>query len=808
MAEPRRSRSLLILLALLLLPAFPGSAAVADEQDLAPIRSLIDRNRLAEAETVARVSLSETEATHGGDSLQAARVMDLLVEILQRRGRWTDAELLAFAREALEIKERLLPPAELELARSLDNLGLALKEGKDPASAEPYLERSLSIREGALGADHPDVATSLDHLAVLEKDLGKYAESLGFHERALAIRENSFGADDLKVADSLNGLGVTLRRMGDHDRARSAYERALAIREKALGPTAAPVASTLLNLANLLRITGDYSEAEPLYRRVLAIDEAQPDADPYKIAVSTSSLANLLFETDDYRGARPLYERALALMEKARGPDHPDTAVAMRNLANLLTELGDFAGAKPLFEKALAIREKALGPDHPDVALILNNLGEVKRRMGDLEAAGPLIERGLAIREKALGPEHRDVARSLRYNAALRRDQARLEEALGAMQRAIRIEEKVSGPESNMVAQDTMVLGGIMAMRGELVAARRAFDRAEAIYAKTGFDDTHRAMALVDGAKVSYLAGDFPGALDQALRGEALARDNFRQTASMLSEREAFAHEAIRSTGLDVALSVVSRDQASPVAGNDLSRIWTEVIRSRSMLLDEFAGRHRVIRSARSEGIEPRWSSVVKARGALSRLLVQGPGSGKDFADKVVSARADLEAAERALAEASSSYRLEVTMRDASFTEVAAGLPKGSALVSYVRYRQIEAGKAPSRVPAYMAFVLQAGSRAPISVSLGGAEKIDGLVRDWRTAVGSDPRSGDRDRGEEAYREAGRKLREAIWDPLGERLGRPGQVVIVPDGAIHLVSFATLPTTRGKYLLETGPTLH
>ena len=759
----------------------------------------------AEEEAAARAALSRAESDHGADSSDAARAIDLLVEILQRGGKWTDAEMLALARRAVAIREKQVPSSTLELATSLSNLGRALREGSEPATAKPYLEKTLSLRESVLPADHPDVAQALHDLAVLEKDLGHYASALALHERSLSIRERRFGADDLTVAESLNGLGVTLKLMGEMERARASFERALTIREKALGPTSPAVAATLRNLGNLLRAAQDYAGAEPLYRRALAIEEGQPDPDPFEIATATSSLANLLFETDDYRAARKLYERALELFERTRGPEHLDTARASRNLANLLVEMGDYTEARAIYERALAIREKALGPDHPDVAGILNNLGELLRRTGDLDAARPLLERGLAIRERALGADHRDVARSLRYVAALRRDSGELAEARAAMVRAMSIEEKTSGPESNMIAQDTMTLGGILAQSGDLAAARRAFDRAETIFAKTGFDDTHRAMALADGAKVSYLQGDPTAALDQALRAEAIARETFKQVAGALSEREAFAHEATRSTGLDVALSVASLRPA----GLDASRILNEIVRSRSMLLDEFASRHRVVRSSRSATIESRWRALVRARETLSRLLVRGGESDNDgSAGKLSSARDELERAERMLAEASSRYRLEMDRRAAGLKEVAASLRKGSALVSFVRYQQIDRGESPSRVPAYFAFVLGSGASRPAPVALGRAEVVDALIRNWREVVGRDPRSADSERAEAEYREAGNALRRAIWDPLETSLAGARQVYIVPDGAIHLVSFATLPTTRGRFLLETGPMVH
>src|SRR5262249_41920351 len=46
-----------------------------------------------------------------------------------------------------------------------------------------------------------------------------------------------------------------------------------------------------------------------------------------------------------------------------------------------------------------------------------------------------------------------------------------------------------------------------------------------------------------------------------------------------------------------------------------------------------------------------------------------------------------------------------------------------------------------------------------------------------------------------------------VWDPVRARLGEASLVLVVPDGALQLVSLASLPDARG-WLVEHGPTLH
>jgi CHAT domain-containing protein len=55
---------------------------------------------------------------------------------------------------------------------------------------------------------------------------------------------------------------------------------------------------------------------------------------------------------------------------------------------------------------------------------------------------------------------------------------------------------------------------------------------------------------------------------------------------------------------------------------------------------------------------------------------------------------------------------------------------------------------------------------------------------------------------EKVYRAAGDRLRQRIWDPIAGYLTDATNVLVVPDGALNLVSFAALPTRNGHYLGE------
>jgi len=693
----------------------------------------------------------------------------------------------------------------------LDELKALLKEARY-AEAEAGGRALLAEVEAKQGAESIETAEVLDVLvdALWRGGKTRDPETRRFAERALAIRERALGPDDPGIVTSLNGLAVVISRSGDIAGARPLFERALAIREKALGPDHPDVANSLMGLANLLARAGDYAAARPLFERALAIREKAFGPDDPAVGQSLNNLANVLNATGDYAAARPLYERAIAIREKTLGPDHPDVASAMSNLGVLLMTTGDFAAARALDERSLAIREKALGPNHPDVADSLNNLAKVLQDIGDYAASRPLFERALAIWEQTYGPEHPAVATGLNNLAALLMasgDNAAVARPL--LERALAIREKSLGPDHPEVATTLVELASLIEETGDAAAARPMYERALLIFRRAlGPYHPDAEWTLNDLARLLAATGDTTDALDDALEAERMGREQCRMTAGSLSEREALRCEASRSSALDLVLNLAARglDPASR------RRALDALVRSRAIVLDDMAARHRSISGTADPEIARLVTALASARAQVADLVVRGPGdqTPEIYQHRLDEARQQEEQAERALAGASSGFARDLSRSRIVLDDVAGNLPPGSALVAFSQYRRIAlapgmAGAADARSqdgpPWYVAFVLRAGERDPQVLDLGEARAIDEAVSRWQQEAS---RAGL----ESAYRETGGALRRLVWDPLAPAMGAAARVFIVPDGSLNLVNIAALPLDEGGYLIERGLQVH
>jgi CHAT domain-containing protein/tetratricopeptide (TPR) repeat protein len=829
-------------------------------RSLETIRGLLDRGRGIEAENVARVLLARVESIRGPDALEVAEVLDLLWRAVRRSSKVKEEEKREIVERAVAIKEKTLGPTHPDLATSLINLGVQRTLAGDPAAATPLIERALAIREAAFGPDHvsvadaliklggllitlhddegakvlleraqriretvygvghPDTIRTLVNLAILYQETGDYtgarlryeralvlcekirgpADPLKLHvltsvavvlselggdfagsarlnERLLALTEQSFGPTDRRLRTPLENLAMDLRDLGDYAAAKALAERSLAIAERALGPKHAEVAQSLHTLATIFAGLGDYAEAMRLFERATQINEevlrpANPES------ARASWFIRDLFPLSGYGPDEvDLFERVLAIREQCRGLGDPRTAESLSNLAAALSSADDYRRTRPLFERALEAQESFLGPDHPEVAAAATNLANVLSRTGDYDAARRFYERALSNWEKSLGADHPKVATALVNLARLHLTTGNYHEAGPLLARALAIQEKGLGPEHPDVAVT-------LSSQAELAAHT--------------------------GARIDAFA--------TASRAEALSREHLRLTVRTLPERQALAYASSRASALDLMLGLASTRSGDSQMS---TAAWDAVIRARGMVLDEVAARHRSASAGEAREIASLAEALASARQRLAALTVRGIRNDppERYRRLLEQARDEKERAERALAENSAKFRNDQSRSRILLPEVSGALPGESALVGFVRYlhQDLERSKTnttprPDAEPSYLAFLLCAGDRVPAVVPLGSAARIDRLILQWRQQLDQEAMAAGRaaKRGEAAYRRVAGELRQQIWDPLLPHLSNATRVFIVPDGALHLVSFAALPTALSRYLVETGPVIH
>jgi CHAT domain-containing protein len=805
------------------------------------IRDLLRRSRYTEAGNVARALLARVESMKGTDAVEVAQVLDLLCEASRRKPAEGE-EPGKLAERAVAIKERALGPDHPEVATSLMNVAVVRARAGDPAGAKQILERALAIREASLGPDHPLVAASLEALAGLLMGQQDDDGARRLIERVLRIRETAYGADHPETVRTLFNAGIYYAQTNDYVGARAFFERARELGENGLGRDHLLTFSSLTALAVVAGSAGQYAEAARLNEQLLLrVEAAFGPVDP-RLRLPLDSLAQDLRDFGDYTAARKAAERSLAISERSFGPDHPAVARNLHTLATVLAEVGDYAGAMQLLERAtrisekhqadptagslwalkdvfrasgvteidaplfvslVAFRESRYGPAHPAVGDTLGDLAALLSTVEDYRRTRPLFEQALAARERALGADHPEIA-AIATNLANVLSQTGDDGAARPLyERALSIREKSMGADHPKVAAALVNLARLHLKAGSYSDARPLLERALVIQQKKlSPDHPDVATTLVSLAVLEDRSGATTEAVRTAARAEAISREHMRLTARTLSERQALAYASSGASALDVMLNVASK---RPGDSETSTAAWNAVIRVRGMVLDEMAARHRVASASEDQEIVALTKALASARQRLAAAVVRGirDDSPERYRRLLDQARSERDRAERDLAEKSARFREDLSRSGVGLPELTAALPDDGALVAFVRYRGED-------LDHYLAFVLRGGDGVPAVVPLRTAARIDGLIVQWRRQLDQEAIAAGRaaERGEAAYRRVAGELRQQIWDPLLPHLSNATRVFVVPDGALHLVSFGALPTTASRYLVETGRLIH
>jgi len=600
------------------------------------------------------------------------------------------------------------------------------------------------------------------------------AEPMARHALAEVDKESPESAAAARMLDALVEICSYASRVND-PRDTALAERALALKTKLYGPKSAGMALSLRLAARLSIRDNDFDRARTLLARAVEIHESLGEADDLEEQAEAWNESGLLLRsTDDFEGAKVRYERALPLYIKSLGPRHEKVAVCTNNLAVVLARLGDYAGAKARYQRALEIYENSVGPNHPLVAGCLNNYGVLLTETGDVAGAVKLLRRSLEIAEASYGPEHRRTAIASDNLAAALSASGQYQAAAPLLDRALRIQRATLGPDHSLVAR-----------------------------------------TLSDVARNLALSGETREAVETAVHAEEIARAYETIAIRTVTEREALLYAAAKArldaSSMDTLLSLAA---AKGPGGQALDAL----IRSRALVFDEMAARHRAARTGDPE-IARLAEALESSRQELSRLTVSGPGSTPraQYEATLDRAREAKDAAERLLAQRSVRFRQEVEERRAGLPEIASALAKDAALISFVRYhhsnlrlnREAE-NPAERSVASYLAFVLRPGEPEPAAAYLGTAKEIDSLVAEVRRRVEQealDPALSPK-ASEDAYRRSAARLREKIWDPLVPALGSARRVFVVPDGTLNLVNLGSLPVGRRGYLVEKPLLIH
>jgi tetratricopeptide (TPR) repeat protein len=336
-----------------------SSAAVRNNQAV----RLATEGRLKEAEDLLCAAL----AAASDDDLVRAKIASNLGELYRREDRYGEAEHMY--RSALELRQKKLPAASVEVAYSLNNLGEIYRvEGRD------WEARNLI--------------------------------------EAAARSLQQFHADAPGLPIIISNLSVMLCRFGEFDQAEEFLRSALRAYDKRQMTSSKEYGITLLNLGQVLEERKEFQDAAPLYEQAIGIFEGLGAPARIELAGALANAGRLYQRLDRNEEARHAEQRAFDLL-----PPQGDAvlrAQILRNLGNIMASAGQPADSVPYFEQSLLIHEKILGSEHPATASLLLDYAWATQRAGEKSLSRKLRKRAQELLDRLASRSPSQLTVSLR----------------------------------------------------------------------------------------------------------------------------------------------------------------------------------------------------------------------------------------------------------------------------------------------------------------------------------------------------------------------------------------------------------
>lgn len=761
--------------------------------------------RARAADSVAARFGARLASRAGADSVAIAQLQLLRHQLRLPVFGMSDSVTRTLLGEGAALLERRIGADHAGLAPALALVSAGYERMQDPRRWLAAAERRVTLLERSPGLDSLELAAALGARCRARAASGDAAGAIQDGERGVAIAERRAGAHDLRTADALTDLASVFVRQNRFADALAIQERVLAIRERALGPDHRRVALALQNVAGLEMRLDRLAAARAHAARAVAIwERPEHDLDP-EGSSGQAALGDIARRSGDYEAARRAMETALQMRRRALAPADLRIAASLENLAGLHEEMGDYAAALPRRQESLAIRSRGQGETHADYATALDALARLLVAMGRAPEGRPMSERAVAVREAARGAMDPGLVRMLNTLGDAQRAMDDAPGALATYRRAERI--LAAGRGAATVERATVLrrLGQAQIALHQPASAESSYSEGLAV-ARRALGESHPlAIDLLDDlAHAQRDLGHGREALASALEAERRGRERFRLQVPALSEREALRYGEVRPSGLPIALGLIA-DGADPTR---VGEVWEALAHNRGQVLDEITERRRALRRAETPELDSLRGRFADASRELGGLLARGTRGDSAWEARVAESRARIERIEAALGSRSRSFRDERSRESMRFADLAAALPPGAALVSFTRYALVRWRDGRQTLDDRIAaFVLRQGG-APEVITVGSTDLVDSLCLAWRSEMRPIAATDDAAARERDAERIGLALRRLVWDPIAARIGEARRVFVVPEGELHLIDLAALPTDRGRYLVESGREFH
>jgi CHAT domain-containing protein/tetratricopeptide (TPR) repeat protein len=729
----------------------------------------------------ARRILDRVKRVAGLDAKQLTRLDDLdrrLRELVAQR-RFDQAGQLI--EEFLGAQKELLG----EQHQDLNTFALlaGLRMGRSLLESEKLWRQFLEVCKATRGEEHPEYAKGLTQLGAMLIERGGRDEAKKSFDRAARIYLMTLRAFDLDYAPWVLHLArmqaVLLRQA---DRAESLVRLSAEIYEACRGDTDPQYAECLNQLGHMHYDRQSYAQAETLFKQLIEIRKATVgDKDP-QYAQSLLALAMVYHAKGSAELATPLYAEAKRIQQQTpKQAVAAGTAPALREEASRQVSAGNNSEAEKLYLKLLDVDRRTIGTKHPDYATDLWRLAGLYQSMRADRKAEELYEQAAEIFKQTLGEKHRQYRTTLEGLARLAMQRGDYRKADSLYQQLQALYRESDGEDSFRYAFTLDQRGEICKAEGDLEGAAALFEKSLPIF-RTRLGQ----QGLLLTARLSGLAELYTRQHNYE-RAEPFLRECLTCNEKTLEEIFSLQSERQRLDALRRARRILDEyvNIAQAAGKSDATALYEHVLRWKGA----GAARGQVRLAREQPELKDAFDRWAKASARLTELAYAPPTAGEEEAwlRQLHTLRNEKENLESDIARRSEAFRWQREGGRIEPKEVANVLPERTVLVDFFEYSGTQEERR------LLAFVLRRGHE-PVCIEIEGYKGIMRNIEIWRSALLT---AGSR------AETAATELRDKLWKPLEQAVGRATTVLVAPDGGLAYFPLSALPGARpGTFLLE------
>ena len=273
----------------------------------------------------------------------AAKIMTHMAWLCREQGEFEKAQ--RFSRNALLIMRELFGEGDhVDVARTLDGLGLYSLNQKQFSESEKYFKKSLKMKQRLFGnKNHPALAASYNNLGLCLIMQQNYSVSESYLQEALRMKEVLHKEQHHKsIAITLNNLAINCVSQGQYDRCLEYAQQALDIEKTHFANIQKPVvAKTLYTIGLCLVNATKFLEAHRYINKAMKIIEDMFETRDHPVLVQyLNTLGDSLLGLRNFSEAEMHFNHALKIIEQQ--PGGKDSL----DYHNLLRKLADISGWK------------------------------------------------------------------------------------------------------------------------------------------------------------------------------------------------------------------------------------------------------------------------------------------------------------------------------------------------------------------------------------------------------------------------------------------------------------------------------